>query len=69
MTDTELKTEWDYIYTERLSILCEDRDPTPEQVRIARTEADHHIAALRAQSASTNPDSPLAGSNEDCLLL
>ena len=35
-----LAAEHRYRYQECLGILCEDRDPTPEQEAIARAEAD-----------------------------
>lgn len=49
-TSEELLKEWRVIYDTRLGILCEDRSPTPEQSKLARTEADLHIAKLKAQA-------------------
>ena len=39
-TLTELYAEYSYRRDERLGILCEDREPTPEQLAIATSEAD-----------------------------
>ncbi len=38
MTTAELKAEADHRFTERLGHLCEDRTPTPEQLKIAEDE-------------------------------
>lgn len=40
----EQQKEWEYRYQERLGILCEDREPTEEQKRIAKEEADAWLA-------------------------
>lgn len=48
MTRDEQK-EFDYRITERLGIMCEDREPTPEQLEIARTEANHWLAESRGE--------------------
>lgn len=40
LTDAEITEEWNYRYAERLGVLCEDREPTDEQKRMARDEAD-----------------------------
>lgn len=37
------QAEWRLIYETRLGILCEDRDPTPAQVKIARDEANRSV--------------------------
>lgn len=41
--------EWQYRYNERLSLLCLDADPTPDEQRIARNEADRAIGRLKAE--------------------
>lgn len=50
-TREQLKEEWVVIYSTRLGILCGEGEPTYEQMRIAREDADRHIAAI----ASNNP--------------
>ena len=40
MTEQELEAEWRVIYETRLGILCEERQPTEEQLNIATEEAD-----------------------------
>ena len=35
--------EWHYRYTERLGILCGSSEPTPEQIEIAKREADEAV--------------------------
>ena len=40
MTTEEIQAEWQYRYQERLGIMCEDREPTPEQKAIAFKEAN-----------------------------
>lgn len=50
MTAEELQYEWKYRYDERLGILECFGTPTPEQNKIAREEADAHIAKLKAES-------------------
>lgn len=50
MTAPELQEEWEYRFNERLGIMCEDREPTPEQVRVARTEADKAVAELKEKA-------------------
>jgi hypothetical protein len=34
---------WDYAYTERLGLLCGDSEPTPEQIAMARQDADNYV--------------------------
>lgn len=41
-----IKEEWEYIYNERLGIMLEGGQPTPEQEREARLCADAHVQAL-----------------------
>ena len=40
MTTRELYVEWEYRHSERIGILCGAENPTPEQVEIAKQEAD-----------------------------
>lgn len=47
MTEQELKIEWQYRFEERLGILCEDKEPTNEEYKIAKDEADEAIIKLR----------------------
>jgi hypothetical protein len=46
LTPSELLVEWNHIRSTRLGILCEDREPTPEQIHIAEAEADEHVRRL-----------------------
>lgn len=50
MTEAELKAEWDYRYAERLAIGGCYGEPTPEQHKIAKQEADETIRILRNES-------------------
>jgi hypothetical protein len=50
MTDAEIKSEWTYRYEERLGILCGKEQPTEEQKRIAKQEADGTIAEITLPS-------------------
>lgn len=43
----ELLAEWNYRYQERLGILCGAGEPTQEQDRIAREEANAVYEALK----------------------
>lgn len=43
MTALELKAEADHRFTERLGHLCEDRIPTPEQLKIADDERRQYL--------------------------
>lgn len=52
MTKDEIGKEWQYRYQERLGILCEDQDPTPEQRKIARDEATEAIKIIQADERS-----------------
>jgi hypothetical protein len=54
VTIQELESEFNYHYEERLGILCEDRELTPEQIAIASREAGIAIADLQAQDAALN---------------
>jgi hypothetical protein len=44
--DAALKVEWLYIYRERLGMLCEDRIPSEEHLKIATEEATAHCERL-----------------------
>ena len=50
----EEQTEWNYIFQERIGIMCGDGEPTDEQKAIARKEADEHIKALKDQNDTRN---------------
>jgi len=39
----ELQKEWDVTYQTALGRSCEDREPSEEQKRTAKKEADEHI--------------------------
>jgi hypothetical protein len=49
MTESEIQAEWQYRYQERLGIMCEDREPTPEQKAIAYREANEWAMAQEAE--------------------
>ena len=50
MTSPEKQIERNYRISERIGIMREDKlDPTPQQLRIARNEADAFIADLERQ--------------------
>ena len=51
MSDQEMKREWEYYYTERLGMLCEDRDPTPTERNLARRCANQAILDLAVAEA------------------
>lgn len=44
---SEMMAEWKHVYQTRLGILCEDREPTPEQESIAHQEADRAVLAMQ----------------------
>ena len=46
MTPAELKTEWQYVYDERVAILCGDGPVTPQAHKMALDEADEHVRRL-----------------------
>lgn len=50
MTLTDLKAEHAYRLQERLGHLCEDREPTPEQLAMAEAEAQAIIERLNKLS-------------------
>jgi len=50
--DAALKVEWLYIYQERLGLLCEDKNPTAEQLQTAIREATEHCDGLLAMEKS-----------------
>lgn len=37
------RTEWQYHYTERLGILCEDQEPTQQEITLAKKDADEAV--------------------------
>ena len=45
--EQERLTEWEYVYNERLGLICEDREPTDEEDRFAQREAYQHLKELR----------------------
>lgn len=45
MTDAE-REEYRYRYLERLGLMCEDREPTPEQRTFAQQQALKEVKAL-----------------------
>lgn len=47
MTERELKREFLYRLNERLGMLCENREPTPDDRRLAHKEAEEAINKLR----------------------
>ena len=47
MTEDEYRKERDYLIMERLGMMCEDRQPTTEQLYQAELFADHEIRRLR----------------------
>ena len=42
----EVATEWQYLVTERLGIMCENRIPSSQQEARAKFEADREIERL-----------------------
>lgn len=50
-TPKEIEVEWNYIYSERLGILCGDRQETYQQHLLAKAEADAAIAELRKEQS------------------
>jgi len=51
MTEADLKHEWEYRYRERLGMLCEDREPTPDERNMARRCANATILALSSEES------------------
>jgi len=51
MTEQELAEEHGYRVTERLGIMCGDRNPTKAQVELAIKEADEACERLRNEPA------------------
>jgi hypothetical protein len=47
-TTEQLKYEWQYLYNERLALLGCFGQPTPEQHKIAKDEADKAIRKLKS---------------------
>jgi hypothetical protein len=54
-TPKEIEAEWNYIYSERLGILCGDRQETYQQHLLAKAEADASIAELRKEQSYDRP--------------
>jgi hypothetical protein len=50
MTLTELYTEYQYRIDERLGILCEDREPTSEQRKLAEKEAQEWLRRYQKEN-------------------
>lgn len=50
MTLKELSAEYEYRLTERLGHLCEDREPTPAQLKMAEAEAQEVVERLNKLS-------------------
>jgi hypothetical protein len=50
--ELDLEAEWKYRYTERLGIMCGDKEPTQEQKNIAIKEANEAVAKLREEDES-----------------
>lgn len=48
-TKSQLDEEWRVIYTTRLGVLCADQPPTLSQQKLAKDEADRHVAALKRE--------------------
>lgn len=48
-----LKEEREYVFQERLGIICEGRDPTAEEIAIASAEADRRMAELAQKKRPT----------------
>jgi len=49
MTERELQKEFKYRMEERLGILCEDREPTPDERKLAHKEAEEAVNKLRQE--------------------
>lgn len=49
MTESEIQAEWKYRYSERLGMMCEDREPTMEQKAIAFREANEWAMTQESQ--------------------
>lgn len=49
------KKEYDYMLSERLGMMCEDREPTPEQLREAQRQAlDYKRKCDKETNGQTN---------------
>lgn len=60
-TLSEMMAEWNVIYQTRLGIMCEDREPTPEQESIAHQEADRAVIAMQNLPPRSSRQPELAG--------
>ena len=49
LTELEIVREWNYRYEERLGIMCEDREPSSEQIMTAAKCAEQWEKAYRDQ--------------------
>lgn len=58
---TQLMTEWEHVRQTRLGIMCEDRQPTPEQECIAHEEADKAVLAMQGLRKRARYRAELAG--------
>lgn len=45
--EKDWKDEWNYLYNERLGMVCEGRAPTDREMQLAKMEADRIIAELK----------------------
>lgn len=45
MTEKESRREWEVAYQTALGRMCGAGEPTAEQIRVAKQEADEHVAA------------------------
>lgn len=53
MTHREQEIEKEYRRAERIAIICETADPTPEHLRIAQAEADEWQRLYNAPAESS----------------
>ena len=51
LTEDELLAEWRYRYKERIAILCDGKEPTQTQDRMARDEADAAVEMMSRYKA------------------
>lgn len=62
-TLTQLLGEWLHAHQTRLGIMCEDRQPTPEQESIAHEEADRAVLAMQGLRGRARYRAELAGTD------
>lgn len=48
-TRAQLEEEWRHVYETRIGILCGGAAPTLSQQKLAKDEADRHVAALKRE--------------------